>query len=122
MIIWTVKVDSWSEIDKYFKRGGWLYRGQRSADWNLETSFERLCQRNSIPFDKRKTFESELIREFQRGLYQYESDSPSLTSKIEWLALMQHHGAPTRLLDFTYSLYVAAYFALEDATDASAVW
>ena len=28
---------------------------------------------------------------------------------------MQHHGAPTRLLDFTYSIYIAAYFALENA-------
>ncbi len=35
---------------------------------------------------------------------------------------MQHHGAPTRLLDFTYSIYVAAYFALESAEGDSAVW
>ena len=35
---------------------------------------------------------------------------------------MQHHGAPTRLLDFTYSLYVAAYFALETADSDCAVW
>jgi hypothetical protein len=35
---------------------------------------------------------------------------------------MQHHGAPTRLLDFTYSIYVAAYFALESADADAAVW
>jgi hypothetical protein len=37
---------------------------------------------------------------------------------------MQHHGAPTRLLDFTYSVYVAAYFALEEAESDSdsVVW
>jgi hypothetical protein len=35
---------------------------------------------------------------------------------------MRHHGAPTRLLDFTYSIYVAAYFALETADTDCAVW
>lgn len=35
---------------------------------------------------------------------------------------MEHHGAPTRLLDFTYSIYVAAYFAIEAAEGDSAVW
>jgi hypothetical protein len=32
---------------------------------------------------------------------------------IEWLALMQHHGAPTRLLDFSRSPFIAAFFAYE---------
>ena len=45
---------------------------------------------------------------------------------IHWglsVSTMQHHGAPTRLLDFTYSVYVAAYFALENAdSDGCAVW
>lgn len=41
---------------------------------------------------------------------------------IEWLALMQHFGAPTRLLDFTQSPYVATYFAVEDATEDSVIW
>lgn len=35
---------------------------------------------------------------------------------------MQHHGAPTRLLDFTYSVYVAAYFAVEEADSDCVVW
>ena len=55
---------------------------------------------------------------------QYGVDLPVDGETDEWLALMRHHGAPTRLLDFTYSPYVAAYFAFEDAEprDSVAIW
>ena len=35
---------------------------------------------------------------------------------------MQHHGAPTRLIDFTWSPYVAAFFALERTLADGVVW
>jgi len=42
------------------------------------------------------------------------------TNLLETFALMQHHGAPTRLVDFTHSAYVACFFAIENAIDDSA--
>ena len=47
---------------------------------------------------------------------------PTQDNALDWLALIQHYGGPTRLLDFTYSLYVSAFFAIETATKDSAIW
>src|SRR5262249_51185970 len=47
---------------------------------------------------------------------------PPLDSLIDWMALIQHYGGTTRLLDFTKSFYIAAFFAIEKATGECAVW
>lgn len=114
-------LSSWNDLQT-FDRKGWLYRGQRSALWELRTSLGRCCDRHGISADDRSRIESELIREFKRAYHQYARHVPDTRAILEWLSLMQHHGAPTRLLDFTYSIYVATYFAVEMAEDDAAVW
>lgn len=121
MPISSVVLGSWNEIHSYLKPG-WMYRGQKTNDWPLMTSLERCCERERIKPENHHYIENELFRDFRRAYYQYAQHVPAAESVIEWISLMQHHGAPTRLLDFTYSIYVAAYFALESADSDSAVW
>ena len=113
---------NWEKINEFSKKSGWLYRGQKVADWPLKTSLERCCQRQSIVPEKVREFEDRLLREFQRAYHQYTQHIPAQNDKIQWLSVMQHYGAPTRLLDFTYSIYIAAYFATEYADDNSVIW
>ena len=68
--------------------------------------------------------EQYIVREFKRRAHHYLRDLPDDEDDLEWLALMQHHGAPTRLLDWTKSAYIAAFFAAESASKStsSAIW
>ncbi len=88
----------------------------------LETTLERACKTYYRPPQKTEDIEQRLLREFQRKYHHYSQHIPESKNTLEWFSLMQHHGAPTRLLDFTYSFYVAAYFALEKAERDCAVW
>lgn len=98
----------------------WFFRGQGNANWNLITSFDRY-KLHSDPLK----LEDYLITEFKRSALHFLQPSLIPTNTLEWLALMQHYGAPTRLLDFTTSPYVAAYIAaseLKEEHDRFAIW
>jgi hypothetical protein len=68
--------------------------------------------------------EAGLLRKFQRHGHLYEGRMavPDHDNVLEWLALMQHYGAPTRLLDWSYSFWVALFFACENAHPDASSW
>lgn len=64
-IIQTVHLAKWDDRHAYANRQGWLFRGQRFADWQLTTSLERCCERLAIEPKLRRTIEDRVIREFR---------------------------------------------------------
>jgi hypothetical protein len=96
-------------------RSDFAFRGEASRGANLSTSLQRLGGNYA-------DVEPHLLRNFRK--YAQRSDVPE-DSLWHWLALAKHHGLSTRLLDWTYSPYVALHFATAhpaDYEEDGAIW
>lgn len=112
----------WAEVLSFQAQlHGWVFRGQSRSDWNLATSLERSYKRVA-PVKSQRQCEKDILARFKRGAHHFITPTPEQQNTLEWLALIQHYGGPTRLLDFTRSFYVAAFFALEAAESDAAIW
>lgn len=121
----AIVVRSWEEYLGHIVDGrfaNWAFRGQRVAAWPLDTSLGRYLRDFAVDRRAWRPQEERILRIFKRKAPNLLAQPPAPDDHFQWLALMEHHGAPTRLLDFTWSPYVAAFFALEHATGDAAVW
>ncbi len=95
--------DSWvPELNRY--RSPFAFRGLADSSWPLKTSLIRLGGPTDI-------LEKHLLRNFRKYAHSHVKERDSLWF---WLTFAQHHGLPTRLLDWTYSPYVALHFATDN--------
>jgi hypothetical protein len=81
-----------------------LFRGQ-STDKPLLPKLARLKLKGEIT-----NIEKLILEEFKRGILPLSEFQPA--NNWDLLALAQHHGLPTRLLDWTYSALVALWFSV----------
>ncbi|MBL7904335.1 MAG: FRG domain-containing protein [Bacteroidales bacterium] len=107
-----IRISGWSELQEMLFRDSWdghlgrfrspyVYRGLSDVNYELKTSLMRI----GGPYN---TLERHLLRNFRKYAHRNTVSGESLWNL---LAIAQHHGLPTRLLDWTYSPYVALHFA-----------
>ena len=108
----TVKASSWAELQDILFEDAWdetierfrsrfVFRGLNDRQHGLRTSLMRLG-------GAYQDVEAHLLRNFRKYAPRA---SVEMDSDWYWLTLGQHHGLPTRLLDWTYSPLIALHFA-----------
>ena len=97
--------DVWDDkIMRY--RDNRIYRGMAEQSWDLIPSLNRVCGHDL-------SLETQVFRSFRKYGY---AELAEYSGFWKLLPVAQHHGLPTRLLDWTYSPLVAAHFATEDTS------
>ncbi|MEZ4517203.1 MAG: FRG domain-containing protein [Chloroflexota bacterium] len=119
-------VESWLDLHDKLFQGAWhpeinrfraqlAFRGLSDANYELTTSL----MRQGPGYEH---MEKHMLRNFRK--YAHRDAVPS-DSSWNWLTLAQHHGLPTRLMDWTFSPYVAMHFAtanLDQFKEDGVIW
>ncbi len=102
--------DFWFFIEKLnSQNNNYIFRGHSNSQWKLSTTWNRYRKMfNDLEMTETlMNFEKNLAR---GGFFPFDKS----VSKYKWLELARHYGIPTPLIDFSYSPYIALFFACSE--------
>jgi hypothetical protein len=93
-----------------------VFRGQANESWSLEPKLARILRESGVKTSQDgEQVERRVLHQFESRAHHFVTAGQLQTfmfaKRMARWTIMQHYGAPTRLLDWTESAYVAAYFA-----------
>jgi hypothetical protein len=86
-----------------------VFRGHQNSLWRLQTSYDRYW--HGAPLHD-EFFVERMVARFRSGVIRLGLDVPR-GGNLDWLEHGRHHGLPAPLLDFTWSPFVALFFAFD---------
>lgn len=100
--------EAFEYLDKLaFLENDFIFRGHKKEEYKLETTLHR---HRKIPHSHGSDID-EMIHQFRVGLTRLGIAPFQSDSRLDWLEYARHHSVPTPVLDFTYSPYIALFFA-----------
>lgn len=122
-MFYKIFADDWDEIKSISSISShFVFRGHAQKDWKLKPTLERAADKYLVEYSNLFSHEYMIYREFKSVANHYLIKIPEEKNYLEWMTILQHYGAPTRLLDFSDSLYIASFFAFEFALEDCAIW
>jgi hypothetical protein len=107
------------ELSSGGPEGPIIFRGQPDVKWNLTPSITRLLKSKGLDHEQGLFLEKKALESFKRQAHLAAEFCKDLnpTDPLLWWEYMQHYNAPTRLLDWSKSPYVALYYSVEDLSE-----
>ena len=118
--LWSIFIKTLNGFTKWAKKftaGKYVFRGIRNETYPIRASAYRRLKEDDRDFEKFLEMNKDLIDE--TTLRGYHERNGRQLSQLEMLAELQHHGAATCLIDFTYSAQIALWFACEQDSKTS---
>ena len=118
-------IETWSKLTEFAERHdvasgfdrSYAFRGHSEVEWQLDPTLHRSAtldgSRPLPPVEELLRLETRLLERFKQEATTFLPHAIIHSSHhaVDWWPIMRHYGVPTRLLDWTTSLYVASYFA-----------